>query len=143
MATFALLFAFQAIAAPGLCAIHDRNSTPTETSIGQSVKTPKSSSLVQSTIEIWIHSPAQLFDPLDPSPNARRALSGDVASYILALARERPAQEQLRLLIHGPGSLQRHASGIAQAIPEHFRLAHANGQRSSCGGCGSARRHWR
>lgn len=56
MATFALLFAFQAIAAPGLCAIHDRNSTPTETSIGQSVKTPKSSSLAPSSIEIRIRS---------------------------------------------------------------------------------------
>ena len=93
------------------------------------MKTPKSSSLVQSAIEIRIRSAAQLFDPLDPSPNARRALAEEVASYILARARERPAQKQLRMLIHGPGSLQRHASDIAQAIPEHFRLAHAKGQR--------------
>ncbi|MDQ2735665.1 MAG: hypothetical protein M3Y55_11910 [Pseudomonadota bacterium] len=85
--------------------------------------------MVQSAIEIRIRSAAQLFDPLDPSPNARRPLAGDVASYILAHARERPAQKQLRMLIHGPGSLQRHASDIAQAIPEHFRLAHANCQR--------------
>lgn len=32
IAAFALLFALQAIAAPGLCAIHDRISTSTETS---------------------------------------------------------------------------------------------------------------
>lgn len=93
------------------------------------MKTPKSSSLAPSAIDIRIRSVAQMFDPLDPSPNARRALAGDVASYILARARERLGQKQLRLLIHGPGSLQRHASDIAQAIPEHFRLAHANGQR--------------
>jgi hypothetical protein len=85
--------------------------------------------LLQSAIEIRIRSAAQLFDPFDPSPSARRALAGDVANYILSRAGEHSAQKHLYLLIHGPASLQRHASDIAQAIPEHFRLAHSNGQR--------------
>lgn len=40
MSAFVLLFALQAIAAPGLCAIHDRTSTPVETSAGFSPAGP-------------------------------------------------------------------------------------------------------
>lgn len=40
MSAFVLLFALQAIAAPGLCAVHDQGSTPTGTSEGVSPAWP-------------------------------------------------------------------------------------------------------
>jgi hypothetical protein len=40
MTAFVLLFALQAIAAPGLCAVHDRTSTPAESADGVSPARP-------------------------------------------------------------------------------------------------------
>jgi hypothetical protein len=80
-------------------------------------------------IEIRVGDLAQLFDPLDPSPTHRRALEGSIARYILARAEGQRAQEPLYLIVHGPESLRTHATEIVQGIQEHFRLAHAKGQK--------------
>jgi hypothetical protein len=85
--------------------------------------------LEATAIEIRVGDLAQLFDPLDPSLTHRRALAGSVASYILARAEAQGAQEPLRLVVYGPESLRTHATEIVQGIQEHFRLAHAKGQK--------------
>ena len=81
------------------------------------------------TIEIRIRSLAQLFDALDPAPLQERALDRGAESYILACAGTHRPAESLRLLVHFPGSLRAHAAGATDAIHEHFRRAHAQGER--------------
>jgi hypothetical protein len=81
------------------------------------------------TIEIRIHSLAELFDPLDPSPFHQRALDRGAESYILACAGDHPAREPLRLLVHHPESLHAHGVEMADGIHGHFRRAHARGER--------------
>jgi hypothetical protein len=85
--------------------------------------------IAATAIEIGVGDLAQLFDPLDPSPTHRRALAGNVASYILARAEAQRSQEPLCLVVHGPESLRTHSAEIVQSIQEHFRLAHSRGQR--------------
>ena len=82
------------------------------------------------TIEIRIRSLAQLFDALDPAPLPERALERNAESYLLGRAgRHRPA-ELVRLLVHSPESLRAHAAAATDAIHEHFRRAHAQGERT-------------
>ena len=82
------------------------------------------------TIEIRIGSLAQLFDALDPAPLPARALDRTAASYILTSAGTRRTTEPLRLLVHLSESLRAHAADATDAIHEHFRLAHAQGERN-------------
>ena len=71
-----------------------------------------------------------LFDAMDPAPLPERALDRNAESYILGCAgRHRPA-EPLRLLVHFPESLRAHAADATDAIHEHFRRAHAQGERN-------------
>lgn len=79
------------------------------------------------TIAIRIHSLAQLFDALDPAPLQERAVERNAESYILACAGNHRPAEPLRLLVHLPESLRTHA---ADAVHEHFRRAHAQGERN-------------
>lgn len=82
------------------------------------------------TIEIRIRSLAQLFDALDPAPLQERALDRNVESFILASAGTHRPKEPLRLLVHLPESLRAHAADATDAIHEHFRRAHAQGERN-------------
>ena len=80
-------------------------------------------------IEIRTGSLTQLFDPLDPAPFQERALDRSAESYILACAGKHRPTEPLRLLVHFPESLRAHAADATDAIHEHFRRTHAQGER--------------
>jgi hypothetical protein len=95
----------------------------------QAMKEDEGRLVAATAIEIRVGDLAQLFDPLDPSPTHRRALARSVASYILARAEAQGGQEPLRLVVYGPESLRTQAAEIVQGIQEHFRVAHAKGQR--------------
>ncbi len=90
---------------------------------------PAATQQMMATIEIRVRSLGQLFDPLDPSPLREKALDPRAESYILACAEEQPPREPLRLLIYLPEALRAHAADSADAIHEHFSLAHAQGER--------------
>jgi hypothetical protein len=82
------------------------------------------------TIEIRIRTLAQLFDALDPAPLQERALERNAVSYILACAGRHRPTEALRLLVHLPESLGALAADATDAVHEHFRRAHAQGERT-------------
>lgn len=82
------------------------------------------------TIEIRIRSLTQLLDVLDPAPLRERALDRNAEGYILACAGKHRATEPLRLLVHLPQSLRAHMAEAADAIHEHFRRTHAQGERN-------------
>ena len=82
------------------------------------------------TIAIRIRSLAQLFDPLDPAPLQERALGRNVESYILGCAAKHRPTEPLRLVVYLPESLRPHAADATDAIHEHFRRSHAQGERN-------------
>ena len=81
------------------------------------------------TIEIRIRSLAQLFEALDPAPLQERALDRSAESYIFACAGKHRPTEPLRLLVHFPESLRAHAADATDGIHDHFRRAHAQGER--------------
>lgn len=81
------------------------------------------------TIEIRIRSLAQLFDALDPAPLQQRALDRNAEGYILGCAGKHRPAEPLRLRVHLPESLRAHAADATDAIHEHFRRTHAQGER--------------
>lgn len=85
---------------------------------------------MMATIEIRIRRLAQLFNALDPAPLQERALDRDAESYILACAGKHRPTEPLRLLVHLPESLRAHAADASDAIHEHFRRTHAQGERN-------------
>lgn len=82
------------------------------------------------TVEIRIDSLPQLFDALDPAPLRARALDGNAERYIVARVGTHRPTEPLLLLVHLPESLRVHAADAADAIREHFRRAHAQGELS-------------
>jgi hypothetical protein len=81
------------------------------------------------TIEIRIRSLAELFEAMDPAPSRERALDRNAASYILGCAGNHRPTDPLRLRVHFPESLRAHAADATDAIHEHFRRAHARGER--------------
>ena len=82
------------------------------------------------TIEIRVRSLAQLFDPLDPAPLQERALDRNAESYILGCAGKHRPTEPLHLVLHLPESLRAHAAEATDAIHQHFRRTHAQGERN-------------
>ncbi|CAN5914378.1 hypothetical protein BH11GEM1_BH11GEM1_23060 [soil metagenome] len=82
-----------------------------------------------STIEIHIHTLAELFNPLDPSPLHARALASSAERYLISCAGARRANASLHLIVHCPASLRAHGTQMADGIHEHFRSMHALGQR--------------
>lgn len=82
------------------------------------------------TIEIRIRSFTQLLEVLDPAPMRERALDRNAEGYILACAGKHRATEPLRLLVHLPESLRAHAAEVTDAIHEHFRRTHVQGERA-------------
>lgn len=82
------------------------------------------------TIEIHIRSLTQLLDVLDPAPLRERALDRNAEGYILARAGKHRAREPLHLLVHLPESLRARAADVTDAIHEHFRRTHAQGEQA-------------
>ena len=82
------------------------------------------------TIGLRIPSLAQLFDVLDPAPLQERALERNAETYIVASARTYRPTEPTRLLVHFPESLRVHTIDATDAVHEHFRRTHAQGQRN-------------
>ena len=90
----------------------------------------RQSAVTVAAIEIRIESLAQLFDALDPAPLSVRALDGSASRYILARAAPDGSPETSRLVVHLPESLRGYTVNATNAIHEHFRRAHANGERA-------------
>jgi hypothetical protein len=75
------------------------------------------------TIDIRLHSLAQLYESLDPAPFHDKALDRDAEAYLVACACEFPPGSALKVLIHGPAALQAHLGDVTTAIHAHFALA--------------------
>ena len=82
------------------------------------------------TIGLRIRTLAQLFDVLDPAPLQERALERNAETYIVASAATYRPTEPMRLLVHLPESLRVHTTEATNAIHEHFRRTHAQGERN-------------
>ena len=82
------------------------------------------------TIEIRIRSLTQLLDVLDPAPLHESALDRNAESYVLGCAGRHRPTEPLRLVVHLPESLRAHTDDATNAIHEHFRRTHAQGERN-------------
>ena len=80
-------------------------------------------------VALRIRSLASLFDALDPAPLHQKALNRDAERYILGNAGADRSTEPIRLLIHLPESLRAHAAEVSDAIHDHFRRAHEQGER--------------
>ena len=81
------------------------------------------------TIEMHVGRLSQLFDALDPAPLRERALAPNAERYILGCAGKQQSTEPWRLLLHFPESLRPYTSDATDAIHEHFRRSHAEGER--------------
>ena len=82
------------------------------------------------TIGLRIRSLAQLFDVLDPAPLQERALERHAETYIVASAGTYRPTEPMRLFVHLPESLRVHTTEATDALHEHFRRTHAQGERN-------------
>lgn len=80
-------------------------------------------------IQIRIRKLDQLFESLDPSPLRKRALGHSAENYILACVRKHLRPEPLQLLVYLPESLRANVADMTEGIHEHFRVAHAQGER--------------
>ncbi len=67
-------------------------------------------------IELRLHSLAQLFNTLDPSPFRERDLDAEVVTFILDSAREQPADAPIKLRVHLPED----APGLADTVRQFF-----------------------
>ena len=81
-------------------------------------------------IEIRISSLPELLDSLDPAPVRERAVDLGAEAYILSRSKEGGRAKALQLRVHAPESLRGYADGATDAIHEHFRRAHALGERN-------------
>jgi hypothetical protein len=74
------------------------------------------------TIDLRIHSLAQLYDAMDPAPFHDKALDPRAEDWILSCAREHAAHEELVLRVHGPEALRAHLPEVTAAVHAHFAL---------------------
>ncbi|MCE3001096.1 MAG: hypothetical protein LW860_00155 [Xanthomonadaceae bacterium] len=74
------------------------------------------------TIDLRIHSLAQLFDAMDPAPFHDKALDPRAEDWILSCAREFAPHEPVTLRVHGPAPLRDHLGEITTAVHAHFQL---------------------
>ena len=88
-------------------------------------------------IHLQINSLAQLFDSLDPAPFREKALDRDADAYLLESAREYPRRAPLRIVVHGPASLEPSLPDIATAVRAHFSLSRSGSRGWSASGAAS------
>ena len=81
------------------------------------------------TIELELHSLAQLFDVLDPAPFRERALDPHAHRYLLSYAEELDPRGALRLRVHLPPELRDAADTIGAAVHNHFAYERAQAAR--------------
>jgi hypothetical protein len=81
------------------------------------------------TIDIRLRELAQLYDSLDPSPFREKALDRDAEAYLIECAGEFPANDEWRVLVHGPAEMAAHVDDIAAAIHTHFEALQGLAQR--------------
>lgn len=81
------------------------------------------------TIDIRLRELAQLYDSLDPSPFREKSLDRDAEAYLIECAGEFPANDELRVLIHGPAEMAAHVGDIAAAIHTHFDALNSQARR--------------
>ncbi|WP_234052324.1 MULTISPECIES: hypothetical protein [unclassified Xanthobacter] len=74
-------------------------------------------------IEIRLEKVSQLFNMLDPFPFRERDLDADAEEFIVGWARELPARQPIRIVIHLPDEeMQRpEARGVGEAIHNFFQ----------------------
>ena len=73
-------------------------------------------------IELRVEKIAQLFDTLDPFPFRERDLDREAEDYIVGWARELPADQKIRIMVHFPDSdIQKTASReLGEAFSRYF-----------------------
>lgn len=73
-------------------------------------------------IEIRLERISQLFNMLDPFPFRERDLDADAEEFIVGWARELPARQPIRIIIHlPPAEMERpEARGVGEAIQNFF-----------------------
>lgn len=81
-------------------------------------------------IEIRISSLPELLNSLDPAPVHERAVDLRAERYMVGCVKKHRQAKLLRLRVHAPASLRAHADGATDAVHEHFRRAHALGERN-------------
>jgi hypothetical protein len=76
----------------------------------------------EGVIEVRIRELAQIFNSLDPSPFHERDLDDDAEAYIVAWARELPANAPLRIVVHLPEAEAQKARerGLATSLANYF-----------------------
>lgn len=76
----------------------------------------------EATIELRLGRVAQLFNSFDPAPFRERDLDKDAKQHIVAYAREIPAGQALKIVVHLPRSEMEspRAAEIEPAIRNHF-----------------------
>ena len=74
------------------------------------------------TIELWLATPQQLFNTLDPSPFHEKDLDRDAEEYIVGTADEFPLTRRVRLTINLPADQMPLAQrlSLGQAIQNYF-----------------------
>jgi hypothetical protein len=80
-------------------------------------------------IELSLHTLAQLFNSLDPSPFRDRDLDPQAAQYIIEEAEDRPHEGLLSVLIHVPASDFTAASVVSSAMQRYFTLCRHSEER--------------
>ena len=73
-------------------------------------------------IELRVGEISQLFDNLDPFPFRERDLDQDAVTYIVGWARELPANQPLRIIVHLPQNqaATQQASQLGEAMKRYF-----------------------
>ena len=81
-----------------------------------------SAQALPATIELRVEEISQLFDNLDPFPFRERDLDQDAEAYIVGWARELPAKQPLKLIVHLPQSqaATQQAGLLGEAMKRYF-----------------------
>jgi len=76
----------------------------------------------EDVIELRVDEIAQLFHTFDPFPFRERDLDREAEDFIVGWARELPADQPIRIVIHFPNNVsQTHAAGeLGEAFSRHF-----------------------
>lgn len=83
----------------------------------------------EAVIELRLHSLAQLYDSLDPSPFREKALDRHVETWLVECAEEYGPDRSLRLVVHAAPEVLPQGDAVADAVHTHFRLALDSAER--------------
>lgn len=75
---------------------------------------------IDDAIELRVDEIAQLFHTLDPFPFRERDLDREAEEFIVGWARELPADQPLKIIVHFPESESNAAQDLAEAFRRYF-----------------------